>query len=143
MDHHLISFRVAAQRTIGVGIATVLAAAGITMLSSPWAGGTIRTTQNQTLKVLSPAGSTVSCSTAVAPAPALTDVGLHFATGLLEPFGVAFASDSSHVFVDSLFSPPRTSFGPPGDRDDSGISDYSLGTSGMTEQRVGTFPAGR
>ena len=72
----------------------------------------------------------------------LAQVATRFVTGLLEPFGVAYASNGKHAFVDSLFSPPRTATHPIVMRDDSGISVYSVSTSGMTDQRVGTFPTG-
>ena len=72
----------------------------------------------------------------------LTQVATGFVTGLVEPFGVAFASDSKHAFVDSLFSPPRTATRPIVIRDDSGISVYSVSASGLTDQRIGTFSTG-
>ena len=72
----------------------------------------------------------------------LTQVDTHFVTGLLEPFGVAFASDSKHLFVDSLFTPSSSQVDPTPHRDDSGIGVYSVSASGMTHQRVGTFPTG-
>jgi DNA-binding beta-propeller fold protein YncE len=125
-----------------VAVATVLAAVGITLSSSPRVGGATAAVKDQISKVLNPSGSAVGCSTAVAPAPMLTQVDTRFVTGLLEPFGVAFASNSKHAFVDSLFSPPRTATHPIVMRDDSGISVYSVSASGMTGQRVGTFPTG-
>jgi len=69
-------------------------------------------------------------------------VDARFVTGLLEPFGVAVSSGGAHLFVDSLFAPSRTSFSSAPGRDDSGISEYSVGASGMTMQRDATFPSG-
>jgi DNA-binding beta-propeller fold protein YncE len=125
-----------------VAIATILVVAGIATLSSPRAGGTIPAIGGQPLQVLNPVGNSVSCSTAVAPAPMLTQVDKHVVTGLLEPFGVAFASDSKHVFVDSLFTLSSSPSDPTPSRADSGISVYSLGASGMAHERVGTFANG-
>jgi hypothetical protein len=137
----LTSFRITADRTVGVALVTILAVAGVTSLSTP-RGGAIAAIKDQDSKVPHPTGSPVGCSTAVASAPTLTQVDTRFENGLLEPFGVAFASDSKHVFVDSLFTPPTTSFKPTLYRDDSGISVYSVSASGITLQRVDTFPNG-
>jgi DNA-binding beta-propeller fold protein YncE len=123
-------------------LATILSVASIATLSSPRAGGTIPATEDQTPEVLNPVGNTVGCATAVASAPTLVHVDTHFATGLLEPFGVAFAPDSKHAFVDSLFVPSRTPSNSVPSRADSGISVYSVSASGVVQVRVGTFANG-
>jgi DNA-binding beta-propeller fold protein YncE len=128
---------------VGAALVTVLlATAGTTSPSSAWAGGTIGTIKDQTSRVLDPKGPIVTCSTGVAAAPALPQVKTRFVTGLLDPFGVAFAPSGKQAFVDSLFTPARTAANPVVLRDDSGISVYSVTASGMTQQRVGTFSKG-
>ena len=91
---------------------------------------------------MDPTGRDIGCSTAVAAAPILAQVDTRFVTGLLEPFGVAFASDSRHLFVDSLFNPSAGAFNSTPYRDDSGVSLYSADDSALTPLRVGTFPSG-
>ena len=95
-----------------------------------------------TSHVVDPTGRDIGCSTAVAAAPILAQVDTRFVTGLLEPFGVAFASDSRHLFVDSLFNPSAGAFNSTPYRDDSGVSLYSADDSALTPLRVGTFPSG-
>jgi DNA-binding beta-propeller fold protein YncE len=124
-----------------VALATILAATGVATLSTLRAGGTIPGIQDQS-KVLNPIGTTVGCSTALGSAPALTQVDRHFATSLLEPFGVAFASDGWHLFADSLLIPSRSPSNPTRSRADSGISVYSVSASGLMRKRVGTFANG-
>lgn len=85
----------------------------------------------------SPVGTTVACSTAIAPGPMLGHVETHFTSGLLTPFGVAFGPDGKHAFVDSLINPSAP---PPGlnpMRDASGISEYSISASGLASERIG------
>ena len=130
-------------RVVGAALVTiVVATTGTTLLSSTWTGGTISTILNQTSKVLDPTGTIVSCSTAVAAAPTLPQVQTRFVTGLLEPFGVAFASNNKQAFVDSLFTPTRSPSNPTVLRSDSGITVYSVTASGMTYERVGTLSKG-
>jgi len=126
-------------KALGVAL-VILVAAGVTIQSRPQATGAIPASRARTAQVSSPVGSTTACSTAVATAPMLVSVQTHFATGLLEPFGVAFAPDSEHVFVDSLILPssPSDSLAP--GRSASGITVYSISPSGLVADRVGSFP---
>jgi len=88
---------------------------------------------------VSPVGATVACSTAIAPAPVLGHVETHYAYGLLAPFGVAFAPDAKHAFVDSLINPstPPSRLTPM--MDAGGISEYSVSPSRLVSDRLGSF----
>ncbi len=85
-------------------------------------------------------GTMVGCSDAVAPSPRLVHVESHFATGLLTPFGVAFAPGGKEVFTDSLVNPEQPPPGPGPGRAASAVERYSVTPSGLARARVGTFP---
>ena len=91
----------------------------------------------------SPVGATVACSTVTAPGPTLGHVETHFASGLLTPFGVAFGPDGKHTFVDSLINPTAPPSGSNPMRDESGISEYSISSSGgLASERIGPVSDG-
>ncbi len=85
-------------------------------------------------------GTMVGCSDAVAPAPTLVHVESHLATGLLTPFGVAFAPGGKQVFADSLVNPEQPPPGPEPGRAASAVERYSVTPSGLVPAHVGTFP---
>jgi DNA-binding beta-propeller fold protein YncE len=80
-------------------------------------------------------GSTLACSTGVAVSPDLPGVHTAFADGLLEPFGVAFAPDSRHLLVDSLFTPSAQPGSTPPMSSPSGITEYSVTGSALVKDR--------
>ena len=91
----------------------------------------------------SPVGPTVACSTVIASGPTLGQVETHFASGLLTPFGVAIGSDGKHAFVDSLINPTAPQSGSNPMRDESGISEYSISSSGgLASERIGPVSDG-
>ncbi len=69
----------------------------------------------------------------------LDHVQTHVATGLLEPFGVAFDAGGKHMFVDSLINPVTSTTGPSPTADTSGISEYSVSTSDLVLERTGSI----
>jgi DNA-binding beta-propeller fold protein YncE len=114
---------------IGTFLVAVLTTTSATSSASP-----ARTT--------SPVGATVACSTVIAPGPPLGHVEIHFASGLLTPFGVAFGSDGSHVFIDSLIKPSARASGLNPTGDASGLSEYSISASGLASKRIGSVSDG-
>jgi DNA-binding beta-propeller fold protein YncE len=72
----------------------------------------------------------------------LGHVETHFASGLLTPFGVAFGPDGKYAFVDSLINPSAPPSGVNPMRDASGISEYSISTSGLAFKRIGPVSDG-
>ena len=128
---------------VAVAVAVAVSSSSARASGSPTSGaGSAAAAKDPTSHVVDPTGRDIGCSTAVAPAPILTQVDTRFVTGLLEPFGVAFASDSRHLFVDSLFNPSAGRVNSTPYRDDSGVSLYSAHDSALTPLRVGTFPGG-
>lgn len=120
------------QRYVLAGaVGTTVVAAFVTLSAAPSSASTSPT--------LSPAGATVACSTAIAPAPMLGHVETRFAFGLLTPFGVAFGPDGKHAFVDSLINPSAPASRQTPMRDASGISEYSVSASGLVSERLGSF----
>ncbi len=120
-----------ARRSVRAGILGT----AVVAVATTWGA----TASPSTAGIPSPVGATVACSTAIAPAPMLGHVETHFASGLLEPFGVAFAPDGRHVFVDSLINPSAPSSNQTPMRDASGISEYSVSGTGLVSERVGSF----
>jgi len=116
-------------------VACSIGASAVALLTTLSATATSASTSG----TASPVGTTVACSTAIAPAPLLGHVETHFAYGLLTPFGVAFGPDGDHAFVDSLINPTRSSSGPAPTRDASGLSEFSVTASGLVSERVGSF----
>ena len=120
--------RVGGRRLRGAAIGTILVAV---LVSSS------ATSSASSASTPSPMGATVACSTVIAPGQMLGHVETHFASGLLTPFGVAFAPDGKHAFVDSLINPSARPSGPNPMRDASGISEYSISGSGLAAERIG------
>jgi DNA-binding beta-propeller fold protein YncE len=90
----------------------------------------------------SPVGATVPCSTVIEPGMVLAHVETHFTSGLLTPFGVAFARDGKHAFVDSLINSSAAPSGSSPMRDASGISEYSISAHGLAPERIGPVSDG-
>ena len=116
-------------------LASLFGAAGFLGLGEVGPAASLASTPNPNLAE----GATVPCSTTVAPAPTLDHVRAHVATGLLEPFGVAFAAGGEHLFVDSLINPVTPKTGPSPTSDASGISEYSVSASGLILERSGSI----
>ena len=93
------------DRVVGAALVTILASYKHRFAVLDLGRGHHRAIRDQTSKFSIQQGTIVSCSTAAADAPTLTQVETRFVTGLLEPFGVAFMSNSSGASSSTPSSP--------------------------------------
>jgi DNA-binding beta-propeller fold protein YncE len=114
-------------------VATFVGAVGLSTLGATAANGLVASSQPRAVAT-GPVGRPIGCSDAVAHAPVLSAARTSFATGLEEPFGVAFSPDGKLLFVDST----PASGGP--SLQDTEITTYAVTTSGLVDERSGTLP---
>jgi DNA-binding beta-propeller fold protein YncE len=120
-----------AKRTV-VALATVLAACSVSSITTT---GFSSTRSEAALAKDKPVGKQVGCSTATATGPNLSAVATSSVSGLLDPFGVAFSPDNTHVFVTALTN-KRTHQNPPFPRYAEGaIDEYQVTSSGLVAER--------